>query len=499
MIKIFFNLLIQGIIIYEKIIKIFQTNNSIKDQDELLKKLINKSKKTQFGKDHNFAIIKNYSDYKNRVPIRDYEDFSNYINQIKSGKKNILWPGYPIYFAKTSGTTSGTKYIPITKNSIPNQINSAKKMLFDYIKLKKSIDILNGKVLFLSGSPKLELINNIYVGRLSGIVNHHKPFLLKHIYLPSNRTNLIENWEEKINKIADETLGKDLRVIGGIPPWLQMYFDVLKNKTGKKIKDIFPNLKLICHGGVNFEPYRANLFDTIGSEIDTLETFPASEGFFAYQNNLEKNDLILQTNSGIFYEFILMDNIKNKNSERITLKNVEINKNYAMIITTNAGLWSYNLGDTIKFTSLTPYKIIVTGRTKQYISAFGEHVIVEEVDKALIETCKSFKEVKVIEYTVGPKIENNNQKSHHQWLIEFEKEPKNLYDFEKELDLNLQKLNPYYKDLIQDKVLTTLKIKTLKKKSFINFMKSIGKLGGQNKVPRISNDREIINEILKSN
>ncbi len=372
-------------------------------------------------------------------------------------------------------------------------------MLFDYIKLKKSVDILNGKVLFLSGSPKLESINNIYVGRLSGIVNHHKPFLLKHIYLPSNKINSIDNWEEKINKIADETLGKDLRVIGGIPPWIQMYFDVLKNKTGEKIKDIFPNLKLICHGGVNFEPYRANLFDTIGSEIDTLETFPASEGFFAYQNNFKKNDLILQTNSGIFYEFILMDNIKNKNPKRITLKNVEINNNYAMIITTNAGLWSYNLGDTIKFTSLNPYKIIVTGRTKQYISAFGEHVIVEEVDKALIETFKSFKEVKVIEYTVGPKIENNNQKSHHQWLIEFEKEPKNLYDFEKELDLNLQKLNPYYKDLIQDKVLTTLKIKTLKKKSFINFMKSIGKLGGQNKVPRISNNRKIINEILKSN
>lgn len=484
--------------IFDSLIKNNHKNSLIK-QKNILKKLIKKAEKTDFGKDHNFLKIKNYKNFINNVPVRNYEEFNGYINKIKLGKKNILWPGLPTYFAKTSGTTSGAKYIPITKDSISNHINSTKKMLFDYIKSKKSVNILNGKVLFLSGSPKLESINNIYVGRLSGIVNHHKPFLLKHIYLPSNKINSIDNWEEKINKIADETLGKDLRVIGGIPPWIQMYFDVLKNKTGKKIIDIFPNLKLICHGGVNFEPYKNNLFNTIGHEIDTLETFPASEGFFAYQNNFKKNDLILQTNSGIFYEFISMKDYRSKNQKRIQLKDVKIGINYAMIISTNAGLWAYDLGDTIKFTSISPYKIIVTGRTKQYISAFGEHVIVEEVDKALVKTCKIFDETKVVEYTVGPKIEKNKGNSHHQWLIEFKTKPKNLKKFEIELDLNLQKLNPYYYDLIKGKVLSTLKIKTLKKKSFINFMKSIDKLGGQNKVPRISNNRKIINQILKNN
>ena len=317
--------------------------------------------------------------------------------------------------------------------------------------------------------------------------------------LPTDKTNMIENCEEKIDKIAEETLNKDLRVIGGIPPWVQMYFDVLYKKTGKKIKDVFPNLELLCHGGVNFDPYKANLFNSIGKEIDTLETFPASEGFFAYQNVINEDDLILQTNSGIYYEFIDMDEINNKLPNRINVRDVELNKNYSLIITTNAGLWSYAIGDTVKFTSLNPLKIKVTGRTKQYISAFGEHVIVEEVDNSLKKTCEIFKEVKVIEYTVGPKIVNDKSKSHHEWLIEFESKPKNIKLFEKELDSNLQKLNTYYRDLIQDNVLSSLKIRIAKKKSFINFMKSIGKLGGQNKVPRISNDRKIIDQIIKMN
>ena len=484
--------------IFESFIKNNQKNSLIK-QKNVLKKLINKAKKTDFGKDHNFIKIKNYKDFINNVPVRRYEEFHLYIDKIKLGKKNILWPELPLYFAKTSGTTSGTKYIPITKESIPNHINSAKKLLFDYIKSKKSFHILGGKVMFLSGSPKLEYIGQIKVGRLSGIVNHHKPFFLKNKYLPTNEINTIEDWEKKIDKIADETINEDLRIIGGIPPWIQMYFNVLKKKTGKKIIDVFPNLKLICHGGVNFEPYKKNLFNTIGCEIDTLETFPASEGFFAYQNTIKKNDLFLQINSGIFYEFISMKDYNSKHQKRLQLKDVMIGINYAMIISTNAGLWAYDLGDTIKFTSVNPYKIIVTGRTKQYLSAFGEHVIAEEVDKALVETCKSFDQTKVIEYTVGPKIIKNEGKSHHQWLIEFETNPKNLKKFELELDFNLQKLNPYYYDLIKDKVLSTLKIKSLKKKSFINFMKSINKLGGQNKVPRISNNRKIINKILKNN
>ena len=488
-----------------KIFKSFDKSYSIQNlnqkeadniQKSLLKKLIKKSSKTVFGVEHSFQNINNYNYFKKNVPIRDYEGIKKYIDKIIKGEHNVLCPGKPLYFAKTSGTTSGIKYIPLTKESLKNQINSASYLLLNYLINKKKLNTVKGKIMFITGSPKLKFINNIKIGRLSGIVNYHEPIFLKPMILPSKETNRIENWEKKIDRIADETIGQDLRILGGIPPWIQMYFDVLENKTGKKIKDIFPNLELICHGGVNFDPYKNNLFNSIGKLVDTLETFPASEGFFAYQNSLDSQDLILQVNSGIFYEFIELDELNKKNPKRVTVGDVEINKNYAMIITTNAGLWSYSIGDTIKFTSLNPLKIRVTGRTKHYLSTFGEHIIIEEVDKALNKACKKFLKIEVVEYTVGPNIINKKGKSHHEWLIEFKNAPKNLNLFEKEIDKNLQNLNSYYKDLRKDGVLTTLKIRVMKKKSFINFMKSIGKLGGQNKVPRISNDRELIKGIL---
>ena len=480
-------------------VKEYSLDEASKIQNNILLDLINKSRNTKFGLQHDFKLIKNYKDFKKKVPTRDYEQFKNYIDLIKKGEKDILWPGKPIYFAKTSGTTSGIKYIPVSQESIKNQVKSAGYLLFDYLKDKNSLESINGKAMFISGSPSLIEENGIKIGRLSGIVNHHEPFYLKGMLLPSKETNNIKNWEEKIEKIVEETVGEDLRVIGGIPPWIQMYFDFLIIKTGKKIKDIFPNLKLICHGGVNFEPYKSNLFNSIGKEIDTLETFPASEGFFAYQNELKKKDLILQINSGIFYEFIDLENLKSNSPERICIKDIKKNKNYSMILTTNSGLWSYEIGDTIKFTSLNPPKIRVTGRIKQYISAFGEHVIVEEVDKSLKLACQRFEEVKVIEYTVGPYISNEKGKSCHEWLIEFSSLPNDIKSFEKCLDENLQHLNIYYRDLISDKVLSRLKVKIAKRKSFINFMKSIGKLGGQNKVPRLSNDREIIDRIISLN
>ncbi len=466
-------------------------------QLRLLKKLIDKAKNTQFGINHNFVSIKNYIEFKNNVPIRDYEEIKEYIDLIKKGNKNILWPGKPLYFAKTSGTTSGSKYIPLTKESLKNQINSASYFLTDYLNEKKSLKSLKGKAMFISGSPTLEEKNGIKIGRLSGIVNHHEPIYLKHLLLPSKETNRIEDWEKKIDKIVDETLNSDLRILGGIPPWIQMYFDVLTKKTGKKIKDIFPNLQLLCHGGVNFEPYKNNLFNSIGKEIDTLETYPASEGFFAYQNSRNKSDLLLQINSGIFYEFIELSELQKTNPKRIMIGEVKTNINYALIITSNAGLWSYLIGDTIKFTNLNPLKIVVTGRTKQFISAFGEHVIVEEVDLALKKACEKFNNIKVVEYTVGPRIIDSKGRSHHNWLIEFSEKPHNLKLFESEIDKNLQKLNSYYKDLIQDRVLSPLKITVLKRKSFINFMKLNGKLGGQNKVPRLSNNSKIIDELAK--
>jgi len=493
---------------FQKFYRILDSSYSIQDktqneadtiQKKILEKFIKKSKTTEFGIDHNFKKIRNYKDYIRNVSIRDYEDIKIYIEKIKKGKKNILWPGKPKYFAKTSGTTSGAKFIPITKESLKNQINSVTHLLISYLIDKKSLKSINGRVMFISGSPNLIEENGIKIGRLSGIVNYHQPKYLKHMILPSKEVNKIEDWEKKIEKIADETIGKDLRILGGIPPWVQMYFDILTKKTGKKIKEIFPNLSLLCHGGVNFEPYKENLFNSIGKRIDTLETFPASEGFFAYQNLVKDEDLLLQINSGIFYEFIDTKELENKYPKRITVGEVRLDTNYALIITTNAGLWSYMIGDTVKFTSLNPLKIKVTGRTKQFISAFGEHVIVEEVDLSLKKACEKFKEVKIVEYTVGPKIINKKGKSHHIWLIEFKSKPNNLSLFENEIDKNLQELNSYYKDLIQDNILNTLKIKVLKRESFINFMKSIGKLGGQNKVPRLSNNDKLINKILKLN
>ena len=477
----------------------FSHSEAIIKQKKILNELLENSKNTRFGEDHNFRNINNYEDFKSSVPIRDYEGFRGYIEKIKNGEKNVTWIDKPLYLAKTSGTTSGTKFIPITKESLPNHINTAKHLLYDYFKKKKKIKPFLGKVMFLSGTPNLDEENGIKIGRLSGIVNHHKPFFLKNRSLPSSKTNKIDSWEEKINNIVEETLGQDLRVIGGIPPWIQMYFDVLIERTGKKVSEIFPNLELLCHGGVNFQPYKTNLFNSIGRAIDTLETFPASEGFFAYQDDLYSDDLLLQVNSGIFFEFVELNELKKEKPKRISIEEIKLDTNYAMVITSNAGLWSYDIGDTIKFTNTNPLKIKVSGRTKQYVSAFGEHVIVDEVEKSLKKTCEKFKDVEIVEYTVGPRIMNQKSKSHHEWFIEFKSPPSRIKDFEIELDLNMKNLNIYYRDLRKDKILSRLKITKAKKKSFINFMKSIGKLGGQNKVPRLSNDVKLIEKVKNLN
>ncbi len=477
----------------------FSHSEAIIKQKKILNELLENSKDTRFGEDHNFRNINNYEDFKSSVPIRDYEGFRGYIEKIKNGEKNVTWIDKPLYLAKTSGTTSGTKFIPITKESLPNHINTAKHLLYDYFKKKKKIKPFLGKVMFLSGTPNLDEENGIKIGRLSGIVNHHKPFFLKNRSLPSTETNQIDSWEEKINNIVEETLGQDLRVIGGIPPWIQMYFDVLIERTGKKVSEIFPNLELLCHGGVNFQPYKTNLFNSIGRAIDTLETFPASEGFFAYQDDLYSDDLLLQVNSGIFFEFVELNELKKEKPKRISIEEIKLDTNYAMVITSNAGLWSYDIGDTIKFTNTNPLKIKVSGRTKQYVSAFGEHVIVDEVEKSLKKTCEKFKDVEIVEYTVGPRIMNQKSKSHHEWFIEFKSPPSRIKDFEIELDLNMKNLNIYYRDLRKDKILSRLKITKAKKKSFINFMKSIGKLGGQNKVPRLSNNVKLIEKVKSLN
>ncbi|MDQ6761157.1 MAG: GH3 auxin-responsive promoter family protein [Bacteroidota bacterium] len=465
------------------------------DQENVFQALMKTGLKTEFGREHLFSNIKTHADFVKSVPIREYEDFKPYIEKIKEGKHNILWKGVPIYFAKTSGTTSGVKYIPITKDSIPNHINTARDALLCYMAQSGNTQFANGKMIFLSGSPELERVGGIPTGRLSGIVNHHIPRYLRSNQLPTFETNCIEDWETKLDKIVEETAEENMTLISGIPPWMQMYFDELVKKKGEKIKDIFPDFSVMVQGGVNYEPYKAKLIETIGKEIDTIELYPASEGFFAFQDSQKDEGLLLNSDSGIFFEFVPSAEIFNENPTRLTLKDVKLNENYVLIISSNAGLWAYNVGDTIKFVSLNPYRLLVTGRVKHYISAFGEHVIGEEVEEALMKTANA-ENIKITEFTVAPKISSDDKKSFHEWFIEFENVPEELERFAIKIDKALRKKNIYYDDLIKGNILDTLKISPVQKNGFINYMKSVGKLGGQNKVPRLSNDR-VIAEGLK--
>jgi len=463
---------------------------AVADQQSIFQQLLKVGSRTTFGKDHSLGEVKTYEEYKAAVPIRDYEAFKPYIEQIKAGQQNVLWKGKPMYFAKTSGTTSGVKYIPISKDSIHNHIDTARNALLCYMAESGNTAFADGRMIFLSGSPVLERVGGIPTGRLSGIVNHFIPGYLRGNQLPSYETNCIEDWEEKLGKIVAETFDKDMTLISGIPPWMQMYFDWLSEKSGKKIKELFPNLQVLVHGGVNFEPYKAKLFESLGGPIDTIETFPASEGFFAFQDTLDKEGLLLNTNSGIFFEFIPAGEVFNENPTRLSLADVKVGENYALIINSNAGLWGYNIGDTVRFVSTDPYRIVVTGRIKHYISAFGEHVIGEEVEHAILNAA-TVQNTRIIEFTVAPMIQTSGELPYHEWFVSFEETPADLAAFSKAVDDNLRKKNIYYDDLIRGNILQPLKIRPMQSHAFIEYMKSIGKLGGQNKVPRLSNDRTL--------
>lgn len=466
-------------------------NNPIETQQKVFEDLIKQAKNTQFGKDHDFETIKTHIDFVNKVPIRDYELLKNYIERVVAGEENVLWKGKPIYFAKTSGTTSGTKYIPITKESMPYHVESARNAILMYINETGNSKFVEGKMIFLQGSPIMKEQNGIQVGRLSGIVAHYVPKYLQKNRMPTWETNCIEDWETKVDAIVEETLPENMTIISGIPSWVQMYFEKIQKKTGKKVGDVFKNFNLFIFGGVNYEPYRAKFENLIGRKVDSIELYPASEGFFAYQDKQNEKGMLLQLNSGIFYEFVKADDFFDENPKRITIKDVEVGINYVMIISTNAGLWAYNIGDTVEFTSTKPYRVIVSGRIKHFISAFGEHVIGKEVEQAMQEAIENTK-VRITEFTVAPQITPEEGLPYHEWFVEFENEPENLMEFAKKIDQSLQKQNSYYFDLIQGNVLQQLRITMVKKDGFQDYMKSIGKLGGQNKIPRLSNDRKIV-------
>lgn len=464
--------------------------NAVEDQEKLLLSLVKTAEKTLFGREHQFENIHAISDFQNKVQIADYEDLKPYIEKVKKGQRNILWTETPQYFAKTSGTTSGSKYIPISKEGMPFQLNAARSALFHYMAQKNNSDFVSGKMIFLQGSPELEEINGIQTGRLSGIVAHHIPNYLQKNRLPSQQTNLIEDWETKVDEIVKETEKENMTLISGIPPWLIMYFEKLIERNGKKITNLFPNLQLIITGGVNYEPYREKMEELLGGKVDILQTFPASEGFFAFQDNFEKEGLLLLTNHGIFYEFIPLEEYGKPEAKRLTLGEIELNKDYALILTTNSGLWAYSIGDVVRFISKDPFRILVSGRTKHFTSAFGEHVIAFEVEEAMKATVEKFP-AQITEFHLAPEVNPSEGLPYHEWLIEFEKEPENLDDFKKNLDDEMRKRNSYYDDLISGKILQPLIITALKKKAFQDFAKSEGKLGGQNKIPRLANDRKI--------
>lgn len=479
--------------------------NPIETQQKVFQNLIASADFTQFGKDHNFSKIKSYEDFAKQVPIRDYEELRPYVDRVLEGEEDILWKGKPIYFAKTSGTTSGAKYIPLTKESMPFHIEAARNAILNYIHETGKTAFVDGKMIFLQGSPILEEKNGINLGRLSGIVAHFVPNYLQKNRMPSWETNCIEDWETKVDAIVEETFNENMTVISGIPSWVQMYFEKLEQKgdtraagelgEAKPVGEIFKNFNLFIYGGVNYEPYRAKFENLIGRKVDSIELFPASEGFFAYQDSQKDKGMLLLLNSGIFYEFVKSEEFFTENPKRYTIGEVELHVNYVLIISTNAGLWAYNIGDTVQFTSLKPYRVIVSGRIKHYISAFGEHVIGKEVECALKEAMEN-SNIRINEFTVAPQIAPTSGLPYHEWFIEFESEPENLSAFALKIDNEMRKQNSYYDDLIVGKVLKSLVISKVSKNGFQEYMKSIGKLGGQNKIPRLSNDRKIA-DLLK--
>ena len=469
----------------------------LETQQKVFDVLMKKAARTEFGRDHDIQSIKSHKDFVRQVPIRDYEALKGYVEKVVSGEADILWPGKPVYFAKTSGTTSGAKYIPITKESIEHQVEASRNAILNYIDETGNANFVDGKMIFLQGSPELEEKNGIKLGRLSGISAHYVPKYLQKNRLPSWKTNCIEDWETKVDTIVEETVDENMTVIAGIPSWVQMYFEKLQAKTDKKIGNLFQNFQLFIYGGVNYEPYRDKFERLIGRKVDSIELFPASEGFFAYQDSQKEKGMLLLLDSGIFYEFVKADEFYEADAERITLKDVKIGLNYVMIISTDAGLWAYNLGDTVQFISVKPYKIIVSGRIKHFISAFGEHVIAKEVEQAMQQAI-SQTDAQVNEFTVAPQITPlDNALPYHEWLVEFERIPSDFSKFIQILDESLQRQNSYYFDLIEGKILQTLKVTPIKEGGFMAYMRSIGKLGGQNKVQRLADDRKVADRLTE--
>ena len=473
-------------------------------QEELLYKLISSASKTEVGLNYDFRSIENYDDFKNRLPIVSYENIYEEIERCRKGEQNIFWPSPIKWFAKSSGTTnSKSKFIPISTESLEDcHYKAGKDMLSIYYNNNENAQILAGKCLRLGGSSELYQNTNSYFGDLSAIIIDNLPFWAELGSTPSYKVSLMPEWEAKMEAIIDETLDKKVTSLAGVPSWMLVLLQNVLRKTNKtSINEVWPFVEVYFHGGVSFHPYREQfekLF--LGSKLNFFETFNASEGFFGIQDRNSSNELLLMLDYGIFYEFIPMDKIGcEENEVIIPLSEVKLNTNYSMVITTNAGLWRYKIGDTIRFTSLNPYRIQITGRTKVHINVFGEELMIENAEVAMSKTAKQLG-LEIIDYTAGPIYMSSNNKGGHQWIIEFKNNPKKIDEFSLILDKNLKDVNSDYEaKRYKDMTLTIPKITVAKKNLFYNWMASKNKLGGQNKVPRLSNSRELLEELIQMN
>jgi len=471
-------------------------------QSEVLKKLITQSKDTLIGKEYDFKSINNYNDFSKRIPARTYEEFFAYINKTIKGEQNVFWNENINWFAQSSGTTnSKSKFIPISNSALENcHFKAGKDMLCLYINNNENSSIFSGKSLRLGGSRKIYENNNNYFGDLSAILIDNLPLWAEIISTPNNSISLMDKWDEKIEAIIEGTLNEDVRSLAGVPSWMLTLLNKLLEKTGKTyIDEIWSNLEVYFHGGVSFNPYKNEFKNIISNnEFKFYEIYNASEGFFAIQDSNDKNDLLLMLDYGIFYEFIEI-NEKDNNEKIIDLSSVELGLNYEILITTNSGLWRYKIGDTVKFTSLNPYRIIVSGRTKHFINAFGEEVIIDNVENAIEEVIK-IHQCKIIDYTVAPKFMKSGKKGKHEWIIEFSKEPNNIKQFIIDIDTYIQKVNSDYKaKRYLNITLDIPKIYVARENLFYDWLKRKNKVGGQNKIPRLSNNRIFFDELLSIN
>ncbi|MDA7730958.1 GH3 auxin-responsive promoter family protein [Flavobacteriaceae bacterium] len=468
-------------------------------QNEVLISLLKNAKNTEFGIKYNFNSINNYSSFSKNIPLTDYESFFKYIERSIKGESNIFWNSPIKWYAQSSGTTnSKSKFIPVSKESLEEcHYKAGKDVLCLYVNNNEDSNLFSGKSLRLGGSKKLYENNNYYFGDLSAILIDNLPLWAELLSAPSNEISLMDKWDEKIKAIINSTLNENITSLAGVPSWMLILLNkILEDRNERTIKDIWKNLEVYFHGGVNFNPYINQFKSVLGEDVRFYETYNASEGFFAIQDRNGSDDMLLMLDYGIYFEFEILNKL---NHEIINLSKVKLDTNYAIIISTNAGLWRYKIGDTIKFTSLNPFRIKITGRTKSFINAFGEELIIENAENALNKTLSKHKS-RIVEYTVAPSFISKKNSGYHQWLIEFEKKPLNISKFCEDLDSNLQELNSDYKSKrFKNITMKSLEIIIAKEKLFFDWLRLKNKLGGQNKIPRLSNDRVIIEELIKLN